>query len=239
MALNLNSGGLPGPGTTYDSDTRVVILSGTEILARGVRLTGADSRDPLNTGDVDYLRAGMVLGQNTTTGLYAPACLGVTTVASTNTGSLNTLLTVSAATAVEVVRRVGSTGTLTISGPPSAAGTVATATVTYTAVNTTTGVITVSAIGANYIAGSWIGDTDGTQIAGATGWVLIGNGSPVRVTNADDDSINVELAAPVIGGLVDSSQIINWPTDTSLIAWVKDQLNSRNGSRFTFDDAYI
>ena len=38
MALNLNSGGLPGPGTTYDSDTRVVILSGTEILARGVRL---------------------------------------------------------------------------------------------------------------------------------------------------------------------------------------------------------
>ena len=47
------------------------------------------------------------------------------------------------AQAVELVRRVGASGDLYITGPPTAAGTVAQITKAYSAVNTTTGVITV------------------------------------------------------------------------------------------------
>ena len=233
MALNFNPRALPGPGTAVTSDTRVVVLADAEYLVRGVIVDGSLSRDPLNTGDVDYLRAGMVLGRITATSLYAPSILGVSTVAYSNTGSTNTNLYVSAYTATEIVRRIGTSGTFKLTGPPSAAGTVAVSTVTYSAVNTTSGLITVTAIGANKIAGAWVQPTDGSE----TMKCLIGNGSPLRVTDADDSDIDVELSNPVIGGQIDSSQIINYPSDTSMITYIEDAL--QECGRFVFDAKFI
>jgi len=233
--LNTNQNAMPGVGSASVSDTRVVVKAGAEYLAGGGVIRGADSRDTGNTGDLDYLRAGLLMGINSSTNKWAPSILGVTTVAYDNSASINTTLTVSAATATEINRRIGSSGTLTCIGPPSSAGTVASTTVTYSAVNTTTGVITVTALGADKISGSFIADTDGTQ----TPLAVIGNGGPLKVTDQDDSSIDIQSGRLVIGGTLDSSQIINWPTDTSLITWVKDAMNGSAGSRFVFDDAYI
>jgi hypothetical protein len=232
MALNFNNRKLPGSGTTQVSDTRVVVLADAKFLPRGVIIDGSNSRDPLNTGDVDYLQAGLLLGKITATKLYRPSIIGVTTVAYDNTASINTTLTVGTATATEI-SRLGSSGTLTITGPPTAGGTVASATVTYSAVNTSTGVITISALSAAFISGSFIGPSDGAQ----TPLCLIGNGSPVRVTDADSSSIDVELEKAVIGGVLDSSQILNWPSNAQLQAWVQDQL--QESGLFVFDDKYV
>ena len=54
------------------------------------------------------------------------------------------------------MRRIGSTGTFNLIGPASAAGSNNTTQVTYSAVNTTTGVITITNIGANRIAGCFV-----------------------------------------------------------------------------------
>jgi len=223
---------LPGPGTTQVTDTRSVVMSGAEYLPRGLVIDGSLSRDPLNTSYLDYLRPGMVMGRITATGLYRPSAIGVLTVAYT-TGGSGTSMTVSAATAVELVRAQGASGTFTLTGCPAAAGTVVSTTITYSAVNTTTGVITITATGANYIAGSLLGGVDGSQ----TPVCLIGNGSPIKVTDALSADIDVEWPMPVIGGVIDSSQIVNYPSDTSLIAWLEDALQERG--RFVFDAKYI
>ena len=233
MAINFNPRQQPGPGTAQVSDTRVVVLADAKYLVRGVVIDGSLSRDPLNTGDTDYLRAGMLLGRITATKLYAPSILGVTTAAYDADGSTNTTLSVSAATATYLVSRVGSSGTFKLTGPPSSAGTVATQTITYSAVNTTTGAITISAGSADAISGSFIQPTDGSETIKG----LIGNGQPVRVTDADDTDIDVELEKLVIGGQIDSSQIVNYPSDTSLITWVEDAL--QECGLFVFDAKYI
>ena len=231
MATPNNPGMLPGPGTTQVTDTRSVVMSGAEYLPRGLVVDGSLSRDPLNTSYLDYLRPGMVMGRITATGLYRPSCIGALSVAYT-TGGSGTSMTVSAATAVELAR-LGSSGTFTLTGPPTAAGTVVSTTITYSAVNTTTGVITITATDANYVVASWLGGVDGSQ----TPVCLIGNGSPIKVTDALSTSIDVEWPTPVIGGVIDSSQIVNYPSDTSLITWLEDALQERG--RYVFDAKYI
>jgi hypothetical protein len=95
-------------------------------------------------------------------------------------------------------------------------------------------VITVSAAGADYVAGSRLGGVDGSQVP----VLLLGDGQPLKVTDASDASIDVELPRAVIGGTVDSSQVIDWPSDTSMVAAIKAQFNTVSGSRFVFDDAF-
>ena len=57
----------------------------------------------------------------------------------------------------------------------------------------------------------------------------------LKVTDQDSEDISVSLPELIIGGQLDASQIINWPTDTSLIAWVKAALET-TGIGYTFDD---
>jgi len=230
MAIQNNPGQMPGPGTARVSDTRVVVKSDASYLPEGLIIDGSGSRDPLNTSYVDYLRPGLLMGRITATGLFRPSIYGVLSVAYT-TGGSGTSMTVSAATAVELNRNASS-GTFTITGPPTAAGTVVSTTITYSAVNTSSGVITISATAANYIAGSFIGPVDGSQ----TPVSMIGNGQPIKVTDALSASIDVEWEKPLQGGTLDSSQIINYPSDTSLITWVEDQLQERG--LYVFDAKY-
>lgn len=226
---------LPGPQTERTATPRKVMASsqGFMLLPGGKIIDGSKSRDGGNTGDVDVLRAGLLMGEITASGKYAPSVLGALTVAYDKDGSLATSMTVSTATATELVRRIGSSGTFKITGPPTAAGTVVTETITFSAVNTSTGVITVTTAAADYIVGSLIQPTDGSE----TPKCLINDGYGLKVTDADDTSQDTQFAQPVIAGNVDASQIINYSSDTSIQAWIKAQLRATGGS-WTFDDDF-
>ncbi|HYH67513.1 MAG TPA: hypothetical protein VD866_22640 [Urbifossiella sp.] len=141
--------GRPGIGTRSSISHRIVSQDGNFVwLPGGGIIDGAKARDPGNTDDTLALRAGLPMGRVTASGKYANSFLGVTSGALTNSG---TTVTVSAAQAAEIVRRVGLTGTLYLIGPPTAAGTVRVLTATYSAVNTTTGAITITALGVNEV----------------------------------------------------------------------------------------
>lgn len=114
------------------------------LLVGGAVISGTYSRDPGNTGYVDVLRAGLILGKRTADSKYAPSILGVLAEAYAQGG---TEMTVSAAVATELVRRIGASGTFKVTGPAVSGGTVRTLTVTYSAVDTATGVITLTALG--------------------------------------------------------------------------------------------
>lgn len=220
--------GVPGLGTERSTSHRQVTLAGEKWLPGVHVIDGSKSRDPLNT-PVTELRAGLLLGRITASKKLAPAVLGVLTVAFDTDASDPTSMTVSAATATEINRRIGSSGTFKLTGPPTAGGTVATQTVTFSAVNTTTGVITVTDPGADAISGSFIQPTDGSE-APVT---VMPNGFPVKVVDADQNNRDVQLDSYLLGALVDSSQILNWPSDTALRAWIVSQLNAVG--EFVFD----
>lgn len=224
--------GVSGVTATRTANYRNVLASanGLVLLPGGGVIDGSKSRDPLNTSYLDRLRCGMLLGQITASGKYAPSILGVTTAAYTSGG---TSLTVGAATAVELNRRIGASGSAKLIAPPTAGGTVATLTVTYSAVNTTTGVITVSSLGADAIAGSFLVPADGSE----TPLCIFGSEEGLRVTDEDGTSIDVEAPRLIVGGHIDASQILNYPSDTSLVAWVKAALRAV-GTGFTFDDDF-
>lgn len=220
----------PGIGSDKTATPRLVCLAGAMLLPGGGVLDGSESRDPLNTGDLDSLRAGIVLGKVTASGFYAPSILGVLTAAYTSTS-----MTVSAATAVEIVRRIGSSGTFKVTGPPSAAGTVATTTITFSAVDTSTGVITITDPGdLDCIAGSFIQPTDGSE----TPLAILSDGYPIKVTDSDGTTeLDVGAANILIGGHLDASQIVNYPSDASLKTWLKvTKLNAV--CQFTYDDDF-
>lgn len=225
---------MPGITSPRTASHRTIFLQRSEtFLAGGKLIDGAKSRDAGNTGDTDVLRPGLIMGKATSGGLYSPSILGVTTVAYADN---DTTLTVSAATAAEIVRRVGATGTLKVSGPPTAAGTVSTATCTYSAVDTTTGVITCSDMNDDFIAGSFVGANDGSYlpVTFIPDWDY-----GVKVTDVNGSSLTVvEFPKLPVSAIVDSSQLINWPSDTSLRAWLVTYLNAAAGGQYVFDHIY-
>ena len=227
--------GLPGIGSARSTTPREITAANAQFaqFLPGLRtIDGSRSRDPLNSPDVDVLRAGMVFGKTTSGngGKYAPSILGVLLNAA---AAAATSLTVSAAVATELVRRIGASGTFKLTGPPTAAGTVATQTVTYSAVNTSTGVITCTAIGAAAIAGSFVQPTDGSE----TPITLLGNRWGVKVTDLSGASADTLEDQFLIAAHVKTANIVNYPTDTSLIAWLKAALRT-NCPAMTFDDSF-
>lgn len=106
------------------------------------------ARDPSNVATPFLLSAGLWMGQITTGKRWAPSWIGTTTGAITGA---STTLTIAAASAVELVRRIGASGTLTLTGPTAANGTARSRTITYSAVNTGTGDVTITAAGVNQV----------------------------------------------------------------------------------------
>lgn len=227
------------------STHRIVLKSdqGVAFLPEGKTIDGALSRDPLNTGDLDVLRAGMLMGKITASNKYAPSVLGLTTNAE---AASSVSIEVSAATAVELVRRLGTTGTFNLTGPPTAGGTVITEVVTYTAVNTTTGVITVDAITAAFVANSLVQPVDGSEDF----VTVVGDGNGINVTDENRDDVDVQFAhtqggpAFLLAGIVDPANILNFsPLDSALQTFVKGKLNGGDGTQslgapFIFDDRF-
>ncbi len=115
-------------------------------VSGGKQIAGACSRSPTNTGNVNVLLPGEIMGRLTsvvnskgTIGQYAPSILGVLNGALTSTGVTVTSL---AGTIAELVRRCGATGTFNITGPPTASGVSRTLLATYSAASGTTATIT-------------------------------------------------------------------------------------------------
>lgn len=200
--------GMPGISTEKIARHRVVAADGyLDFLPGGVVLDGTKTRDPGNTDDVTRLRAGLLLGKITSSGKYTNAAYGLSAGALTNSG---TALASSAAIATELLRRVGATGTFKLTGPPTAAGTVRTRTVTYSALNTTTGDITITALGVNEVqtvnlstaatGGSirlLVPKTDGTlALTPAAAW------SATDATLLSNLNTALDTATGVVGGIV-------------------------------------
>ena len=140
--------GKPGVVGNYDSQPREVFYSGREFAqfwAPPVTIDGTNSGNPLNAPYTWLLWAGTLMGRETSSGKYANSVIGLTSAA---VASAATSITTDVNTAAEIVRRIGASGTFKLTGPPTTGGTVATQVITYSAVNTTTGVITCTATSA-------------------------------------------------------------------------------------------
>ena len=227
------STGMPGISAEKIAKHRTVTADGyIDFLPGGVILDGAKTRDPDNP---DYpndplaqtrLRPGLLLGQVTATRKYANSIIGVVQGAYVSGG---TTITVTPAEAVEIQRRVGSSGNLLFVGPPASGGTVATITQAYSAVNTATGVLTITSLGANLIAGGFICATDGS----ATPRTYLPDGWELPMP---DDGSDMPLAQPPIASNLDGSKLLPWPTDTSLQAWIRASLEQFG--KFVFTEQY-
>lgn len=66
---------------------------------------------------------------------------------------------------------------------------------------------------------------------------LLMNEYGVKVTDSDNLDIDVQFAKLLVGGIINSKNIIGYPTLGTLRTWLKAQLNA-NGGHFVFDDNY-
>lgn len=112
----------------------------------GGYIKGTKTRDVGNADGGTYLRSGLTMAYYLTDDRWANWSLG--TISAAITGA-STSLTVSAATATEITRALGANGTLVLTGPPAASGTVRQMTATYSAVGSTT--VTITALGVNEV----------------------------------------------------------------------------------------
>ncbi len=224
--------GIPGIRAAQQAQFRALFKGGFPIsyLPPGKLIDGVNASDIGNT-PITNLRAGLLMGKITATGLYANSIIGVTNGAIAQGA---TSITVLAAVVTELVRKIGATGTFTLVGPSTANGVVATEVVTYSAASGTT--ITVTATQFAHVTASFIMPTDGSQ----TPTTLIADpdsGIPV-IDFVTGSRQTVQFPRLPIEGCIDTSMIINYGTDTSLNAWIKARLNGLDGGQFTFTDRY-
>jgi hypothetical protein len=222
--------GLPRFGSLKSTGVRNIIRGGErhEFLPQGKIIDASLSRDPGNGTDIDVLRAGLLMGKVTSSGLYAPSMLGSTGAAYT----AGTSLTLNAAAeGTEIVRRIGATGTFKIIGPATAGGAVNIESVTYSAVSSTT--VTVSALSNNYVSGALVVPDDGSEIPVCPIYYPWG----IQVTDSDRST---ELDQPfeqmLVKATLISANLLIWPSDVAIQGWIKDRLNEVG--HFVFDDDF-
>jgi hypothetical protein len=229
-----NPQGKPGVVGNYDSQPREVFYSGREFAqfwAPPVTIDGTNSSNPLNAPYVWLLWAGTLMGQITATSKYANSVIGLTGAAA---ASAATSVSTDVNTAAEIVRRIGASGTFKLTGPPATGGTVATQVVTYSAVNTTTGVITCTALSAAAVSGSFIQPTDGSEsivtlLCEVDGLQIVDQ----TRTNRVDVFCGTLLAG---GGTINTGMIVNYPSDPSLQEYVKTAIRTRSPGVTFLDD---
>ena len=227
--------GLPGYRTAVDYTPRRARKSsqGANYLEGGAVIDGTRSGDAGNTSYVDVLRPGKIMAKRSSGGKYRNYIIGKTTASYTGTGTV-TSLTVGAATATEIARLIAATGasvTALLVGPPSAAGTVAETAITISAASGTT--LTIADLAVDKVTDSLIVVDD--TVAGSL--CIVDDDDFVKCSDELGNRIDQPFARPLIGGNLDTSQIIDWPADTSTITWLKGKLNAAgSNSFFRFDE---
>lgn len=221
--------GLPGVKTIQTAGYRRVRLAGPTNYPYSFAVTNnivnpALCYDAGNTPNIRSIRAGMPFGIVTASGRFATSFIGTVQTAYASGG---TSLTVTPATAVVLNARIGASGTFKLAAPPTAAGVVRFHIVTYSAINTTTGVVTVNDIGADVIAGSMVMPNDGSEYPRG----LLDDGYGMQCLDPDTGTslsavqFGDQTGNLLVSGLLDVSGIVGYPTDTSLKAWYKQLLN--------------
>lgn len=237
MSLPGFVGGLPGVRTAITATHKIVFRDGqfTGWLSGGKIISGDCSRDPSNA-DVNVLLPGLLMGKIAsavnslgTAGHYAPSVLGVTTNAEA-VGA--TSIQVSAAVGTEIVRRCGATGTFKLIGVGIAGGPIQVETVTYSAISGAN--ITATAITNNFIAGTLVCPTDGSEDP----LTLIPDGYGKNVFGPGGTAENQQFPEFPIAGTIVSSKIINWPADASVREYIVSRLTRASGGKFIFDHTY-
>lgn len=228
--------GKPGIQTTYSATPIELFYSSAadaKFIPGPVTVDGTLSGNAANTPYVWALQAGQAFGKVTSGGKLATSIIGSTTAAIVSGA---TTVTTSAAVATELLRRSGATGTFTLTGPPTAAGTVAATVVTPSAINTTTGVITITAIAVAKVTATWIQPSDGSE----TITTLLAAPWGLRVIDGTPGSGNrVDVFANRMwagGGIVNTANIINYPADASLKAYMKAAIRLTLSSAAFSDD---
>ena len=83
------------------------------------------------------------------------------------------------------------------------------------------------------MAGSFVQPTDGSE----TIVTLLANQWGVKVTDSSGNSTDVLEDQLLLDGYVKTANVVNYPSDTSLVAWVKAAIRV-NCPGVTFDDAF-
>lgn len=225
MPLLYSPNAKPGPvGPLYTSQPRDIFYGSypgnNQWIQAPVTIDGTLTSCPTNSPYVYQILAGMPMGRVTATKKYANSILGLTT-SSTLSGA--TTIQTDLNTATELVRRIGSSGTFTLTGPPNASGVVASQTITYSAASTTSGAITCTATTAAFVSGSLIQPTDGSQ--NILTLLCDINGIKVtdqtNVTRIDAFSPRLLLSGPCT---INNSSLISWPSDPSLQGFIQTSL---------------
>ena len=228
--------GLPGY-PTGQSWTPRKIRRGNQppvYLDGGVVIDGTNSGDVNNTGYPHILQPGKIMVKAASGGLYRNFIIGKSNAALA--GSSDTSITVVAAVATEVARLIAAAGgnlSLSLIGPPSAAGTVATTSITVTAASGTT--LTISSLSVAKVTDSLITLRAADYTAGS--FCVIDDDDFINLTDETNARANRPWGRPLIGGTLDTSQLLDWPADSSTVTTLKGLLNSAGGmSQFRFDD---
>ena len=231
--------GLPGLNTEQTSTPINILMTGEGVryFPGGRIIDGSQSRDPLNTANKEVLRAGMLMGIITATGLLAPSVIGKVV---TDTAANAKTLVVSEVTGDEVVRRCGAAGSVLLVGAPTDTGTVAVSVeCPYTSVDAAAdSKRTINLTGyapAVYVDGSFVCAYDGSHIPVG----ILNEPNGIRVTDDLNASVDVECSKLLISGMLIYDNIVNAPADalTTLKAWMKAYLRAA-GLGFVFDDDF-
>jgi hypothetical protein len=231
--------GLPGIGTERTSTPLniLVTVEGAKYFPGGKIIDGSLSRDPLNTDNHEVLRAGMLMGIITATGLLAPSVIGKVL---TDTAANAKTLVVSEQTGDEVERRCGVTGSIKLVGAPTDTGTVAVSgDLAYTSIDAAADSKRTINLTENapavYVDGSFVCAIDGSHIPVG----ILNTPSGVKVTDDLNASVDVECPELLISGQIIYDNIINAPADalTTLKAWMKAYLRA-SGLGFLFNDDF-
>jgi len=225
MSLD-NHNATPGMGPVQETAHRQVLLGNEQFLPGNHVLDGAKARD-LGGSTITELRPGLLLGVVTASKKLGASIIGASGVLH-DTSAVTTVMTLPAAIVTEITRRIGASGTFKITGPPTASGTVVTEVVTYSAIASST-TLTITATSADFAAGSFIQPNDGSE----TIKTFLADGYPIKAVDTNAVDRDIQPGRYPIAGLIDSSQLIDWPSDTSLRQWIVDALNAVG--QFTFD----
>ncbi len=225
--------GLPGIKTTRTATPLDVLMSdiGAVFLPSNLQIGSGQSRDPDNTGNIDVLRAGLLLSLDEDNDFYAATILGVT---SGGIASGGTTLNVTTQCATEINRRYGGSGTgeFAVVGSSNVfsdeTALPSMEKLTHSAVNTTTGAVTIDATINNYPANSLvIGGESVRNVANAEltqTFILVSPKWGLKVTDEDSNDIATALANPLVGGQVNIDRIINYPGSGLMRHWMKQEL---------------
>jgi len=227
--------GLPGYPTGQSWSPRKIRRGNQPpiYLDGGVVIDGTNSGDATNTGYPHVLQPGKIMVKAASGGLYRNFIIGKTTAAYVDN---DTTLTVGAATATEVARLIAAAGaavSLALIGPPSAAGTVAATAISVTAASGTT--LTIADLNLAKVSDSLIALPAAGYTAGS--FCIVDDDDFINLADETNARANQPWGKVLIGGTIDTSQLLDWPADSSTVTYLKGLLNAAGGmSNFRFDD---